>query len=127
MRGPASSEWMMLTYAAVGVIYGLCLNTLGARACPPGIEGAVYGLVMAAIALGGALTNEFGSWLYDFFGPVNRAHHYSVIHGWDWSLYIGLAFTLMAGFLIPFLPPWTRSHEPLQPVAETAAAEAPVI
>ena len=55
------------------------------------IEGAVYGLVMAAIALGSGLTNQFGSWLYDFFGPTNQAHHYSVVHGWDWSLYIGLA------------------------------------
>jgi MFS family permease len=120
MRGPVSAEWMSLVAAAVGVIYNLCLSTLAARACPPGIEGAIYGLVMAAIALGAGLTNQFGSWLYDFFGPVNPAHHYSVIHGWDWSLYIGFAFTLMAGFLIPFLPPWTRSREPLRPVAAAA-------
>jgi MFS family permease len=124
MRGPVSAEWMMLAAVAIGVIYGLCLNTLAARACPPGIEGAVYGLVMAAIALGSTLSNQFGSWLYDSFGPVNKAHHYTVIHGWDWSLYIGLAFTLMAGFLIPLMPEWTRSHEPLQPVAPGAEPEA---
>jgi MFS family permease len=99
-------------------------NDSGYPAYPPGIEGAVYGLVMAAIALGGSLTNQFGSWLYDFFGPVNKAHHYSVIHGWNRSLYIGLAFTLAAGFLIPFLPEWTRSREPLQPLARGAAADA---
>jgi MFS family permease len=124
MRAPGSTEWMRLTAAAVGVIYGLCLNTLAARACPPGIEGAVYGLVMAAIALGGSLTGQFGSWLYDFFGPLNKAHHYSVTHGWDWSLYIGLAFTLVAGFFIPFLPAWARSREPLQPLAREAAQDA---
>jgi hypothetical protein len=57
---------------------------------------------------------------YPSDGPVNTAHHYSAIHGWNWSLYIGLAFTLVAGYLIPFLPEWTRSREPLQPLAREA-------
>jgi hypothetical protein len=120
MRGPVSAEWLSVVGATAGLIYGLCLNTLAARACPPGIEGAVYGLVMAAIALGGGVTNQFGSWLYDFFGPVNQAHHYSATHGWDWSIYIGFGFTLMAGLFLPFLPAWARSREPLSPVAGPA-------
>jgi MFS family permease len=122
-RDTVSAEWMRLIGGAVSVIYGLCLNTIAARACPPGIEGAIYGLVMAAIALGAGLTNQFGSWLYDFFGPANKAHHFTVIHGWNWSIYIGEAFTLAAGFLIPFLPDWARSREPLQPVAQGEVAE----
>jgi MFS family permease len=123
-RDPVSAEWMRLIGGAVSVIYSLCLNTIAARACPPGIEGAIYGLVMAAIALGAGLTNQFGSWLYDFFGPANKAHHYSVIHGWNWSIYIGEVFTLAAGFLIPYLPDWARSREPLQPVVRELPADA---
>lgn len=94
--------------AIVGALYVLCLNTLAARLCPRGLEGVVYGLVMAAIALAGNMSEKLGGMLYDFFGP---AHHYTLEHGWAWSLYIGLAFTVVGGVFIPFLPRWTRSHK----------------
>lgn len=106
-------HWMSLVTAAVGIIYGLCLNTLAARACPPGLEGTIYGLVMAAIALAGALSGAFGNWIYDYFGP---AHHHTITYGWNASLWFGLAFTLAAGLLIPFMPAWTRSRRPLSAV-----------
>jgi len=110
MRDATSVHWMSLISAAIGIIYGLCLNTLAARACPPGLEGTIYGLVMAAIALAGSLCGAFGNWIYDYFGP---AHHHSVTYGWNASLGFGLAFTLVAGLLIPFMPAWTRSRRPL--------------
>lgn len=111
MRGPNSVHWFSLINAAIGIIYGLCLNTVAARACPPGIEGTVYGLVMAAIALAGNLCGWLGNWIYDFYGP---ASHHSVTHGWNASLIFGLLFTLPAGLLIPFLPADLKSRKPLR-------------
>ena len=60
-----SVRWMSLANTLIGIIYGLCLNALAARACPPGLEGTVYGLVRAAIALAGNLYGAFGSGIYD--------------------------------------------------------------
>ncbi len=104
LHDATSAQVVMFFAALVSVLYALCLNTLAARACPPGIEGTVYGLVMAAIELGGTLSEKFGGTLYDYFGPLNRAHHYTIQHGWSWSLWVGLGFTLFAALFIPFLP-----------------------
>jgi MFS family permease len=113
MNDAVSAKVVTLVYAAIGVLYNLCLYTLAARACPPGIEGMAYGLVLAAMALGGTLSEKLGAFLYDFFGPKNPVHHYSIAHGWYWALGVGLAFTVLAAGFIPFLPAWTRSREPL--------------
>lgn len=113
MRDANSVHWFTLLTTTTGIIYGLCLNTIAARACPPGIEGTVYGLVMAAIALAGTLCGWLGNWIYDFYGP---AHHHSVTHGWNASLIFGLLFTIPAGLLIPFLPPELRSRKALRDV-----------
>lgn len=110
MRSPATVQWFTLATYATGIIYGLCLNNIAARACPPGIEGTIYGLVMAAIALAGNLCGALGNWIYDYFGP---AHHHSVTYGWNASLIFGLVFTLAAGILIPFLPAELRSWRSL--------------
>jgi MFS family permease len=122
MHDAPTARWMSLASASVGVLYGLCLNTLAARACPPGIEGTVYGLVMAAIALAGNFSVKFGGWLYDFYGPLNKAHHYTLTHGWVWSLWFGFAFTLIAGVLIPFLPDWAKSRERLYTSQQTSTS-----
>jgi MFS family permease len=111
MRNAGSVHWLSLTATATGIIYGLCLNTIAARACPPGIEGTIYGLVMAAIALAGNLCGLLGNWIYDYFGPAN---HHSVTYGWNASLIFGLLFTLPAGLLIPFLPADLKSRRSLQ-------------
>jgi MFS family permease len=111
MRDGASVHWFSLITTATGIIYGLCLNTIAARACPPGIEGTIYGLAMAAIALAGNLCGLLGNWIYDYFGPL---HHHSVTYGWNASLIFGLLFTLPAGLLIPFLPAELKSWQPLQ-------------
>jgi MFS family permease len=105
---------IILTFvgAFVGSLYNLCLFTLAARACPPGIEGTIYGLVISAIALGGSLGEKIGSSIYDYFGP---AHHHTTAHGWFALLWFGFAFTVAAIVFIPFLPAWTRSNEPLRP------------
>lgn len=113
LRGPMSAEVVSFAGAAIGLWYGLCLNTLAARACPPGVEGTIYGLVMSIIAIAGALCGVLGGKLYDFFGPLNHAHHWSITHGWVCSLWFGLAFTLVGFVFIPFLPKWAKSHEPL--------------
>ncbi len=100
--------------AFLGSVYNLCLLTLAARACPPGIEGTVYGLVMSAIYLAGALGEKLGANLFDTFGPVS---HHSVAHGWFGLLWCGFAFTVVAAVFIPFLPAWAKSREPLRPRA----------
>ena len=96
----------------LGSVYNLCLLTLAARACPPGIEGAVYGLVMSAIYLAGGLGEKLGANLFDTFGPVS---HHSVAHGWFGLLWCGFGFTVIAAVFIPFLPAWAKSNEPLRP------------
>ena len=102
---------------AVDVVYDLCLMTLAARACPPGIEGTIYGLVLAAIAFAGALSEKIGSSLYDHFGP---SHGYSITHGWVYGQWCGFAFTVVAFVFIPFLPAWTRSRATLGETANRA-------
>jgi len=108
-----SAEWVSFLVALSGTIYGLCLYTLAGRACPVGAEGAVYGLVLSAIALGGTLGDKLGGTLYDTFGPTNPAHHYSITHGWVSMLWFGFGFTVLAAGLIPFLPAWARSGKRL--------------
>ena len=105
-----SAELMTFFCALIGTIYGLCLYTLAGRACPVGVEGVIYGLVLSAIALGGTLGDKLGGTLYDTFGPLN---HHSVTHGWISMLWFGFGFTVLAVAFIPFLPAWARSGERL--------------
>ncbi len=91
----------------------LCIYALGARICPKGAEGTVYGLILTAIGSTYLFSEKFGSFLYDYFGPSNLAHHYTIAHGWYSALWFGLGFTLLAFAFIPFLPSWTRSGRPL--------------
>ena len=107
LHDATSAIFVKFFASLVGLLYALCLGMLAAKACPPGIEGTVYGLIMAAIQLGGVLSEKFGGVLYDYFGPLN-AHHYTIQHGWLWALGIGLGFTLFAVMFIPFLPAWAR-------------------
>lgn len=102
-----------------GMVYALCLYTLAARACPPGIEGTVYGLVLSVIMLAGALGDKIGSAIYDHFGPVS---HHSITHGWYALNWFGFGFTVLAVFFIPFLPAWSKSNEPLRPTGNGAQA-----
>jgi MFS family permease len=111
MHGPGTVHMFSLINAALDVVYALCLRTVASRACPPGIEGTVYGLAMAAIALAINLQVWLGNWIYDFYGP---AHHHSVTYGWNAALIFGLIFTLPAGLLIPFLPADLKSRKPLR-------------
>jgi predicted MFS family arabinose efflux permease len=103
---------VMFVSSFLGSIYTLCLLTLAARACPPGIEGTVYGLVIAAIGLAGTLGEKLGSSIYDHFGPASQ---HTTTHGWFALLWLGFGFTVIAVVLIPFLPAWARSKEPLRP------------
>lgn len=111
LRDHHSAIVLEVMSAIISALYGVCLNTLAARLCPRGLEGVVYGLVMSAIAIAGGLSEKIGGWLYVFYGPDNSAHHYTVQHGWTWSLYVGLGFTVIGAIFIPFLPAWTRSHK----------------
>ncbi len=110
MHNAASVRYAVFGSNFMGLFLAVCLNTLAARACPPKIEGTVYGLMQAALALSLVLCDKFGSTLYDYFGP---AHGHSITHGWYCALGFGLGFTALAVFFIPFLPAWTKSAVPL--------------
>jgi MFS family permease len=107
MHGLWAARIILLVTGFFGILYGMFLNTLAARATPKGLEGTIYSLIAAAIALAGNLSNKLGTFLYDYFGPAN---HHSIIHGWNMSLAVGFAFTIVGFVFIPFLPHWTRSN-----------------
>ena len=112
-----SAEVVAFVGGFSGILYSLCLYTLAARACPPHIEGTVYGLVISAIAFAGALGEKVGGTLYDFYGPhsgYSTAHAWHALNGW------GLALTIPAGLLILLLPAWTKSRAPLSSKAEAS-------
>ena len=116
IRDYASAYAITFIGGAIGIIYTLCLFTLAARACPPGIEGTVYGLVISSISLAGALGEKIGDSIFDALGGMNNL---TTLHAWHESLIIGLVVTLPAVIFIPFLPKWTKSNERLKPKLET--------
>lgn len=112
LRGPHSAQLTGLATSIAGILVNLSISTIAARACPPRIEAMVFGLVMAASTLGGALSNKIGASLYvDFSASAGG----NLTHGWDALLLIGMAAALLCAFFLPFLPPWTKSRFPLQP------------
>ncbi len=110
LHNALSAEVLTFIGAFLGIIYTLCLLTLAARACPPHIEGTIYGLFISAIGLAGTLGEKVGGSLYDYFGPTN---HHSAAHAWYALNGVGLALTVPAGLLILLLPAWTKSRRPL--------------
>ncbi len=117
LHDPLSAKIVAFVGAFFGIMYTLCLFTLAARACPPFIEGTIYGLVISAIGLAGTLGEKVGGTLYDFYGPHSghsAAHAWHALNGW------GLALTVPAALLIFLLPAWAKSREPLSAKLETA-------
>ena len=108
MRNYLTTVIAIVVASFIGMIYNLALLTLAARATPKGIEGTVYGLVMAAIYLAGALGEKVGSAFYTSLG-----WSHSTTFAWYGLQWFGFAFTVIAVIFIPFLPTWARSREPL--------------
>lgn len=104
---------------AGGLVYGwylLGLLRLGARACPPGIEGTVYGLVLAAQFLGSTLSDKIGGTIYGHFGGSSGHPE----QGWHALLVTAIVFSALAAVFLPFLPAWARSRTPIGTMKETA-------
>lgn len=118
LRNYLTAVIVTVVSAMFGMVYNLSLLTLAARATPKGVEGTVYGLVMAATYLAGNLGDLIGSSIFTAFGPP----HHSTAHGWFALLWFGFAFTVIAVIFIPFLPAWARSKEPLGSTAEHSPA-----
>jgi MFS family permease len=121
LHDPLSAKLIAFAGSLLGIVYALSLFTLAARACPPGIEGTVYGLVMSAIGLAGTLGEKVGSALYDAYGP---AHGHSVAHGWFALNGWGLGLTLLAGLLLPLMPAWAKDPRPAAQAVPDAQAAA---
>jgi hypothetical protein len=107
----------MVLLGIVGIWYMLALLTIAARACPPGIEAAAYGLVLAAIDLGGTLGEKIGSSIFDHYGGVGRP-----VDSWHSLLTIGFLLSGLAALFIPFLPSWARSRQTLREQREVAVS-----
>ncbi|MCW3051798.1 MAG: folate/biopterin transporter [Chthonomonadales bacterium] len=102
-----------VSFLILGLDYGFLgvfSTTLIARACPRGAEGTVFGLILSISAFFYLLCDYLGTKLYDIFGPLNTTHHYTVAHGWNMSVAIGLVFAVVQGAFLPFLPAWTRAR-----------------
>jgi hypothetical protein len=103
----------MFSFGFAAAAAGLFGATLTARACPPGIEATVWGIIDSCCIFFYVFCDLWGSWMYDFFGPNNKAHHYTIIHGWYVSVWVGLLFAAMAFLFLPFFPAWARTKESL--------------
>ena len=122
IRDHASAK---LAFLIIGLDFGLLgvlEAALIARACPRGAEGTVFGLIASVKAFFYLLCDYSGTKLYDHFGPLNTSHHYTVAHGWNTSVAIGLVCAILQGVFLPFLPAWTRSNASL---ASPKTEEAP--
>ena len=110
LRDALSAQVITFAVSFFGIGYTLSLFTLAARACPPHVEGTIYGLFVSAIGLAGTLGEKVGGSLYDFYGP---AHGHTTAHAWYALNGVGLAFTVPAALLILLLPAWTKSRRPM--------------
>ena len=124
LRNALSAEIIFFVSAYFNVMTSLSLLTLAARACPPKVEGTVYGLSIAAIGLAGTLSDKIASMLYDFYGPKN---HHSTVYGWYALNWWGFGLTALAAGLIFLMPAWARSTQTLsvQPPKPEAAGPEP--
>lgn len=57
-----------ITIALVGQFITMPMVVLGARLCPPGVEGSLYALLMSITNIGGVVSGEWGSLLTNMFG-----------------------------------------------------------
>ena len=120
LRDHSSAKIIFFVISYFGIMSSLSLLTLAARACPPKIEGTVYGLFIAASGLAGTLSNKIGGMLYDYYGVP----HHSAVYGWYALNWWGFGLTVLAAGLIPLMPAWARSTQPLSVEPETRTSEA---
>ena len=121
LRDHLSAEIIFFVNSYFGIMTNLSLYTLAARACPPRVEGTIYGLFMASMGLAATLSNKIGSVLYDFYGP---SHHHAAVYGWYAMTWWGFGLTVLAAGLIPLMPAWARSAQPLSANPASAQTEA---
>ncbi|MCW3094519.1 MAG: major facilitator superfamily 1 [Chthonomonadaceae bacterium] len=113
IRDHASAKLAFLIMGLNFGFLGVLEAALVARACPRGAEATVFGLIASVKAFFYLLCDYFGTKMYDLFGPLNTAHHYTIAHGWNTSVAVGLACAVVQGAFLPFLPAWTRSRTSL--------------
>lgn len=92
-RSPASALWITGISSLLGIVPGIALFDLAARASPIRSASLSYSLLMAVSNLGVQLSDVGGSWLHDSF-------HLSLFT----LIWINAGTTLLALIAIPFLP-----------------------
>ncbi len=120
LRDELSAELIFFVTSYFGIMASLSLLTLAARACPPKVEGTIYGLFMAAIGLAGTLSDKIGGDLYDYYGVP----HHTAVYGWYALNWWGFGLTVLAAGLIPLMPAWARSTQLLAVRPDTAEVAA---
>ncbi len=109
LHDETSAKIIFFVTSYFGIMASLSLLTLSARACPPKVEGTIYGLFVAAMGLAGTLSNKIGGMLYDYYGVP----HHTAVHGWYALNWWGFGLTVLAAGLIPLMPAWARSSQTL--------------
>jgi len=61
-----------VTITLVGQFITMPMVVLGARLCPPGVEGSLYALLMSITNIGGVVSEEWGSLLTSVFGVTSE-------------------------------------------------------
>lgn len=79
----------------VGQFITMPMVVLGARLCPPGVEGSLYALLMSITNIGGVVSEEWGSLLTNMFGVTgnnfsNLWKLMLVCHAFDLIPFVGL-------------------------------------
>jgi Na+/melibiose symporter-like transporter len=113
LRDEPTAYVVAFALSLTAIIYSLCLIALAARACPPNLEASIYGLLIGAISFAGSLSEKMGTAIYDAFGTGAGN---TVQRGWFALLTAGFLTTLLAPLLIPWLPEWAKSRDPLHSV-----------
>ena len=69
--------WFALADSVILTLIGQCILmpivVLGARICPPGVEGSLYATLMSINNFAGVMSSEWGGALSNMYG-VNRNH-----------------------------------------------------
>jgi MFS family permease len=106
-----SARWATFVGALCSSLFSAMLTTLTVRACIEGAETAIIGLIAAIGVVAADIADVLGSALYQAFGP---AHGHTIAHAWMWTNVAAIGFTALAAGLIPFMPAWARSRQPLE-------------
>tara|TARA_Y100000592_G_scaffold32332_1_gene51368 strand:- start:4749 stop:6080 length:1332 start_codon:yes stop_codon:yes gene_type:complete len=106
-----------VAFSIVGQVLIMPVCVLGARLCPPGIEGALYSTLMAVANLGGLVASWLGAALSDAFGITNDNYE----HLWQMSV-LCAALSIVPVFFVRFMPVAVPASTPADKQGNTSGS-----